>query len=166
MIKSHGDQLRNVSADGRRLRLVVAGRDHDDVIKWKHFSRYWPFVWGIHWSPVNSPTKASNVELWCFFDLRLNKRLSKQSLDWWFETPSRSLWRHCNVLCISCYITREDIPYHKLRRCLTYFHFLSQIRRLYVSSLGVVLKKNPVKLLLKSRHQYKAMYFSIAYIKT
>ena len=26
----------------------------------------------------------------------LNKRLSKQSLGWWFETPSRSLWRHCN----------------------------------------------------------------------
>ena len=31
-----------------------------------------------------------------FFDLRLNKRLSKQSRRWWFETPSRSLWRHCN----------------------------------------------------------------------
>ena len=31
-----------------------------------------------------------------FFDLRLNKRLSKQSLDWWFETPSCSLWRHSN----------------------------------------------------------------------
>ena len=31
-----------------------------------------------------------------FFDLRLNKRLSKQSWGWWFETPSRSLWRHCN----------------------------------------------------------------------
>ena len=30
-----------------------------------------------------------------FFDLR--KRLSKQSWGWWFETPSRSLWRHCNV---------------------------------------------------------------------
>ena len=30
------------------------------------------------------------------FDLRLNKRLSKQSWGWWFETPSRSLWRHCN----------------------------------------------------------------------
>ena len=26
---------------------------HDDVIKWKHFPRYWPFVRGIHWSPVN-----------------------------------------------------------------------------------------------------------------
>ena len=32
-----------------------------------------------------------------FFDLRLNKRLSKQSWGWWFETPSYSLWRHCNV---------------------------------------------------------------------
>ena len=31
-----------------------------------------------------------------FFDLRLNKRLSKQSWGWWFETPSGSLWRHCN----------------------------------------------------------------------
>ena len=31
-----------------------------------------------------------------FFDLRLNKRLCKQSWDLWFETPSRPLWRHCN----------------------------------------------------------------------
>ena len=34
-----------------------------------------------------------------FFDLRLNKRLSKQSWGWWFETPSRALWRHCNARC-------------------------------------------------------------------
>ena len=32
-----------------------------------------------------------------FFDLRLNKRLSKQSWGWWFETPSWSLWRQCNA---------------------------------------------------------------------
>ena len=31
---------------------------HDDIIKWKHFPRYWSFVWGIHWSPVNSPHKG------------------------------------------------------------------------------------------------------------
>ena len=31
-----------------------------------------------------------------FLDLHLNKRLSKQSWGWWFEMPSRSLWRHCN----------------------------------------------------------------------
>ena len=31
---------------------------HDDVIKWKLFPRYWPFVWIIHQSPVNSPQKG------------------------------------------------------------------------------------------------------------
>ena len=31
---------------------------HDGVNKWKHFPTYWPFVWGIHWSPVNSPHKG------------------------------------------------------------------------------------------------------------
>ena len=31
-----------------------------------------------------------------FFDLRLNKRSSKQSWGWWFETLSRPLWRYCN----------------------------------------------------------------------
>ena len=31
---------------------------HDDVIKWKHFPRYCPFVRGIHRSPVNSPHKG------------------------------------------------------------------------------------------------------------
>ena len=38
---------------------------HDDVIKWKHFPRYWPFVrvTGHRWIPL---TKASDTELWCF----------------------------------------------------------------------------------------------------
>ena len=30
----------------------------DDIIKWKLFPRYWPFVQGIHRSPVNSPHKG------------------------------------------------------------------------------------------------------------
>ena len=34
------------------------GATHDDVIKWKHNPRYWPFVRGIHRSPVNSPHKG------------------------------------------------------------------------------------------------------------
>ena len=33
-------------------------RFHDDVIKWKHFPRYWAFVRGIHRSPVNSPHRG------------------------------------------------------------------------------------------------------------
>ena len=39
---------------------------HDDVIKWKHFPRYWPFVLRIHWSPVDPHTKASDAELLMF----------------------------------------------------------------------------------------------------
>ena len=40
-----------------------------------------------------------------FFDLRLNKRLSKHSCRWWVKTLSRPLWRHCNVYVkmIDCY---------------------------------------------------------------
>ena len=32
-----------------------------------------------------------------FFDLRLNKRLSKQSWGWWFEPLWHPVWRHCNA---------------------------------------------------------------------
>ena len=42
---------------------------------------------GHRWIPR---TKASDSELWCFFfDLRLNKQLSKQSWDWWLR-PHRA----------------------------------------------------------------------------
>ena len=43
--------------------------------------------------PAQRPVAQS---FYVFFDLRLNKSLSKQSWGWWFETPSRSLWRHRN----------------------------------------------------------------------
>ena len=67
---------------------------HDDVIKWKHFPRHWPFVRGIHRSPVNSPHKGQwRRTLMSYLICALNKPLSK-----WFETPSRSLWRHCNFI--------------------------------------------------------------------
>ena len=39
------------------MNLEYSGRP-DDVIKWKHFPCYWPFVRGIHRSPVNSPHKG------------------------------------------------------------------------------------------------------------
>ena len=50
---------------------------------------------GHRWIPR---TKASDAELWCFlWSASLNKRVSKQSWGWWFETLSHPLWRHCNV---------------------------------------------------------------------
>ena len=38
--------------------MDVISKFHDDVIKWKHFPRNWPFVRGIHRSPVNSTHKG------------------------------------------------------------------------------------------------------------
>ena len=71
---------RRLSRSPRRLILtqspstsVTAGigpEYHEDVIKWKHFPRYWPFVRGIRRSPTSFDV---------FFDMCLNKRLSKQS---------------------------------------------------------------------------------------
>ena len=51
----------------------------------------WGESTGHQWIPF---TEASDAELRCF-DLHLDERLSKQSWGWWFETLSRSLWRHC-----------------------------------------------------------------------
>ena len=50
-------------------------------------------------------TKASAAELWClrwsfdvFFDLCLNKRLSKQWWGWWIEMPWCPFWLHRNEM--------------------------------------------------------------------
>ena len=42
-----------------------------------------------------------------FFDLRLNKRLSKLSWGWWFDTLSCSLWHHCNACKFSAKTGRK-----------------------------------------------------------
>ena len=70
---------------------------HNDVIKWNHFPRYWSF-WGTNRSPVNVPHKGQWRGALMFSLICLNRRLSKQSRRRWFETPSRSLWRHSNVV--------------------------------------------------------------------
>ena len=68
---------------------------------------------GPRWIPR---TKASDAKLWCFFYLRLNQRLSKQSWGWRFETLTRSLWHHCNdtkLLVVSkCMCCSNDATQH------------------------------------------------------
>ena len=72
---------------------------HDDVIKWKHFPRYWPFMRGIHRSPVNFPHKGkwrgdlifSLIYVW--INGWVNNREAGD-----LRQLSCPLWRHCNVL--------------------------------------------------------------------
>ena len=49
------DSEKQISQTAKTYLLVCK---HDDVIKWKHFPRYWPFVRGIHRWPLNSPHKG------------------------------------------------------------------------------------------------------------
>ena len=42
-------------------------------------------------------------------DLRLNKRLGKQWGAWWFETPSRPLWRHCSGLIFITFFLHQTV---------------------------------------------------------
>ena len=76
-----------------------AFENHEDVIKWKHFPRYWPFVRSN--SPVTGEFPAQGPvtrSFDVFFDLRLTKRLSKLLWGWWFETPPWGpVWRDCYV---------------------------------------------------------------------
>ena len=53
---------------------------HDDVIKWKLFPGYWPFVRGIHRRPVKSLTKASEAALLCFLR-SASEQTAKQTVE-------------------------------------------------------------------------------------
>ena len=53
-----------------------------------------------------------------FLELRPNKRLGKQWWGWWFETPSRPLWRHCNVSHYNLRHLMHLVMFNALKRVL------------------------------------------------
>ena len=75
-------------------------------------------------SPVTGEFPSQRPVKWSFdvfFNLRLNKRLSKPSWGWWFETSSRSLWRHTNEIgSFKCttweVLQRSDVTTSPLRK--------------------------------------------------
>ena len=65
---------------------------------------------GHRWTPPPPPLqRPARLNIAVYFDLCLNKRLSKQSRRWWFETPSRSLWYHCSYLSLTKVRTKTVI---------------------------------------------------------
>ena len=84
---------------------------HDDVIKWKIF-RVTGLLCGEFTGPGEFPAQRPVTRSFdVFFDLRPNKRLSKQPWGWWFETLSWSLWCHCNEKQISIIAANTLAPY-------------------------------------------------------
>ena len=138
--------------------IVIQLHKHVDVIKWKHFPRYWPFVRGIHRSPVNSPHKGQwRGALMVFFICTLNERLSKQSRGWLFRSQSHSLWRHCNeictilsyplIYCLSLLVTNIQDRVQGARRCAwlnltTQFQFHTMYR--HFPKIGTYKSAQPI----------------------
>ena len=91
-----------------------------------------------------------------FFDLRLNKRLSKQSWGRWFETLSRSLWRHSNGADVfQTGTSRVDAS--TLR--LVFHSWLSAFTRLIVAT------HNTISNLLSTCVSHTAMIFLCCWFK-
>ena len=58
MTTQHKNKVNNMNILQNIDMTKVQFYQHDDAIKWKHFPHYWPFVLGIHRSPVNTPHKG------------------------------------------------------------------------------------------------------------
>ena len=71
---------------------------HDDVIKWKHFPRYWPFVRGIHRSPVNSPHKGQwrGALMFCLIRAWINSWVNNCEAG-----DLRRYLAHCDVIVMN-----------------------------------------------------------------
>ena len=108
---------------------------------------------GHRWKPAQRPvTRSFDV----FFDLCLNKRLSKQSWGWWFEMLSRPLGRHCNafleIQTQSCPRSRSHIEAWRKWLTLCWQHF-SELTHWGLDKMWPFWKKN-----IAGSHCY---YFSI-----
>ena len=81
---------------------------HDDVIKWKHFPCYWPFVRGIHQSPVNSPHKGQwrGALMFSLICAWIN--------SWVNNCEAGDLRRHRAHYVVSVMCPRHDIVKHVL----------------------------------------------------
>ena len=85
----------------------VFERIHDDVIKWKHFPRYWPLVRGIRQSPVTSPHKSQWRGAFIF------SLICAWIYRWVNNRESGDLRRygaHYDVIIMSCTIYCEQRP--------------------------------------------------------
>ena len=93
------------------VHLRWCGSLDDYTLWWKYFQRYWPFACGNPLLPGDTPLKDQWRGALMFSDLRLNKPLRKQSRRRWFETLSRGLLRHCNVMTwFPCWHTSRKCP--------------------------------------------------------
>ena len=105
-----------------------------DVIKWKHFPRYCPFVWGTRWIPH---TNDSNADLLSFFIVIRSKLLNipltimcpmipgcMHVVNRAMLNPTNYVFKKYLFISLPCYIVNMD-SLHANCVVLCYIHFLS-----------------------------------------
>ena len=105
---------------------------HDDVIKLKHFSRYWPFVRGIHRSTVNSPQKgqwrgALMLSLMCAL---INSWVNNGEAG-----DLRRYRHHYDVIVMVSHTRKENVFWRKFCYCLQRKLSLWQLSSLPVTKI-------------------------------
>ena len=113
-------------------------------------------------SPVTGEFPSQRPVTWSFdvfFDLRLNKWLSKQLRRRWFETPSRSLWRHSNAAWIYVIYNKLRDPacdddLHISHTCSGPYRDITRSWTVYVSALNM-LRKDTSAVINKNRQLYR-----------
>ena len=105
------------------FKIETDGQTNDHMAWWRHqmetFSALLAICAGHSPVPGECPTQRPVTRSFdVYFDLRPNKRLSKQSLGWWFETLSPPLWRHRNgqtPLTETTYFVRRRLLYTRYK---------------------------------------------------
>ena len=81
--------------------------EHAEVMRWKHFPCYWPFVRGIHcWLVIPLTQRVSNKMLWCFFESMPEPTVAQTVEIWqWFDIP----WHSYDVTIMSFLFMTSDL---------------------------------------------------------
>ena len=138
-------------------RSISWPRNIPQITWWRHqmekFSALLAICAGNSPVPGEFPTQRPVTRSFdVFFDLRLNKRLSKQSWGWWLETIFRPLWRNRNEchgcgMWVSMSVTFPQPP-NKAHFRDTHFQFilnriLYNLYLLMISNVGHCSLNNP-----------------------
>ena len=106
---------------------------YDDVIKWKHVPRYWPFVWGIHRSPVNFSHEGQWRRALIFF------LIGTWTNGWGNNRDADDLRRHRAHYDVTVMKSR-----HVIIGCSPEYHFLAILHRQVIRwNLGVQFLNQP-----------------------
>ena len=101
-----------------------------DGMTWKRFPRYWLFVKGIHWSPVDCPNKRAILWGFDFFMSALTKCWKKNTNGQGYGTP----WSSCDASAMNLSKLDNEVI-SKLWFCFTYSYSQLRIIRKHISEV-------------------------------